>query len=262
LHAIRVNGISTCKQKETQPMHSILVFILFVFASNMVASAAPGENVAVSDTIASVVHTSDGLVQADPYTLRSQAHLVDGIDPLVGEDVIRVVVEIPTGSTQKWEVDKSDGDLKWELKNGTPRIVKYLGYPGNYGMVPRTLLAENNGGDGDPLDVLVLGPAVPRGSIIEVKIIGLLEMLDKGEQDDKLIGVMKGDALDSVDTIKQLDKKFPGASSIVDTWFSNYKGQKKIKTQGYSGRKHARRVLDQALADYKSAKQLAEKPQP
>jgi inorganic pyrophosphatase len=243
-------------------MHSILVFILFVFASNMVASAAPGENIAVGDATASAVYTADVSTPAGPYTLRSPTHLFVGIDPLVGEGFIRVVVEIPTGSTQKWEVDKSDGNLKRELKKGTPRIVNYLGYPGNYGMVPRTLLAEKNGGDGDPLDVLVLGPAVPRGSIIEVRIIGLLKMSDKGKQDDKLIAVMKGDVFDSVDTIKQLDKKFPGVSSIVDTWFSSYKGQKKIETQGYSGRKHARRVLDQALADYKSAKQLADQPQP
>ena len=45
-----------------------------------------------------------------------------------------------------------------------PREVKYLGYPGNYGMIPRTLLPKELGGDGDPLDVIVLGPAVERGS--------------------------------------------------------------------------------------------------
>ncbi len=245
-----------------QPMHSILALTFIVLVSNMLASATAGENIAVGDATTSAVYTADGSTQAGPYMLRSPTHLLDGIDPVVGKGVVRVVVEIPTGSTQKWEVDKSDGNLKWEIRKSTPRIVKYLGYPGNYGMVPRTLLAEKNGGDGDPLDVLVLGPAVPRGSIIEVRIIGLLKMLDKGEQDDKLIAVMKGDVFDKVDTIKQLDKQFPGVSLIVDTWFSNYKGQKKIETQGYSGRKHARRVLDQALADYKSAKQLGDQPQP
>ena len=57
----------------------------------------------------------------------------------------------------------------WEFKDGKPRIVKYLGYPGNYGMVPKTLLPENLGGDGDPLDVIVLGPQVERGSVIKCK---------------------------------------------------------------------------------------------
>jgi inorganic pyrophosphatase len=243
-------------------MRSILVFVLFVFGSGSVAGASPNNEAADGDSTMSVVRNASGLTRTDPYTLESSVHLVDGINPVVAKDVVRVVVEIPTGTTQKWEVDKSDGNLKWEFKKGVPRLVKYLGYPGNYGMVPRTLLAQENGGDGDPLDILVLGTAVPRGSIVEVRIIGLLNMLDKGEQDDKLIAVMEGDGFDSVDTIKQLDKTFPGVSAIVETWFANYKGQKKIETQGYSGRKQARLVLAQALADYKSAALPTELRQP
>jgi inorganic pyrophosphatase len=235
-------------------MRSRIVLILFVFSISSVTSS----NAAEAQGSASTVIIAEGLTQTDPYTLTSPVHLVDGIDPVVAKDILRVIIEIPTGTTQKWEVDKSDGDLKWEQKGGTPRLVKYLGYPGNYGMVPRTRLAEESGGDNDPLDILVLGPTVPRGSIVEVKIIGLLKMLDKGKQDDKLIGVMKGGVFDQVDTIKQLDKKFPGVSTIVEFWFANYKGQKKIETQGYGGRKQARRVLAQALTDYQSAALPAE----
>ena len=74
------------------------------------------------------------------------------------------MIEIPTGTTAKWEVVKPSGELRWEFDQGRPRVVRYLGYPGNYGMIPRTLLPKEEGGDGDPLDVVVLGPAVPRGS--------------------------------------------------------------------------------------------------
>jgi len=199
---------------------------------------------------APAIGDAEELNRVGKYVLLSPVHLVDDIDPVAGKNTIRVVVEIPTGSTQKWEVEKPSGDLKWEFRRGAPRTVQYLGYPGNYGMVPRTLLSEDNGGDGDPLDVLVLGPTVARGSIVEVKIIGLLKMLDKGEHDDKLIAVMTDGVFAKVDTIDELDEEFPGVTAIVEIWFANYKGQKKIKTQGYDGLKKANKVLAQALDEY------------
>jgi inorganic pyrophosphatase len=239
-------------------MRSLLFSLFLLLGIGMATSTLFASNSADTETTASTVTFANGLTQIDPYTLKSPVHFVDGINPVAGKDLVRAVVEIPTGTTAKWEVDKSDGNLKWEFKKGSPRVVKYLGYPGNYGMIPGTLLAEENGGDGDPLDVLILGTALPRGSVVEVRIIGLLNMLDKGKQDDKLIAVMNGDVFDGVDTIKQLNKEFPGVSAIIESWFSNYKGQKKIETRGYSGRKEARRVLDEALADYKSATLAAE----
>lgn len=231
-------------------MKRLLANVLVCFLLAPVAGVfarSPG-----ADETAPIVRDAPELIRIDQYTLKSAVHLVDGIDPMGGEGRIRVLVEIPAGSIQKWEVEKSSGDLKWEFRKGKPRLVKYLGYPGNYGMVPRTLLSVENGGDGDPLDVLVLGPAVPRGSVVDVKIIGMLKMLDKGEQDDKLIAVLANDIFDRVDTIKELNKKFPGVASIVETWFANYKGQKKIETMGYVGRSKANEVLDRALADYQN----------
>jgi inorganic pyrophosphatase len=243
-------------------MRSLLFSLFLLLGNGMATSTLFASNSADTETTASTVTFANGLTQIDPYTLKSPVHFVDGINPVASEHLVRAVVEIPTGTTAKWEVDKSDGNLKWEFKKGSPRVVKYLGYPGNYGMIPGTLLAEEKGGDGDPLDVLILGTALPRGSVVEVRIIGLLNMLDKGKQDDKLIAVMNGDVFDSVDTIKQLNKEFPGVSAIIESWFSNYKGQKKIETRGYSGRKEARRVLDEALADYKSAALSNELRQP
>ena len=58
-------------------------------------------------------------------------------------------------------------------------------------MIPRTLLPKELGGDGDPLDVLVLGRALPRGSVVETKVLGVLKLLDRGEQDDKILAVPK-----------------------------------------------------------------------
>ena len=126
------------------------------------------------------------------HTLVGPKNFLKDFEPINSDGTINVVIEIPAGTAAKWEVDKKDGSLKWEFKEGKPRIVKYLGYPGNYGMVPQTLLSKELGGDGDPLDVLVLGKMVPRGSVVDAKLIGILKFLDGGEQDDKLLAVLPG----------------------------------------------------------------------
>ncbi len=62
-----------------------------------------------------------------------------------------------------------------------PRHINYLGYPGNYGMIPNTILAENQGGDREPLDILLLGSTVTKDSVQIVNIVDVLELLDNGE---------------------------------------------------------------------------------
>ena len=94
----------------------------------------------------------------DPYTLLSQKNLLKDYPSKDSFGNVQAVIEVPAGRTEKWEVDKEDGNLKWNFKKGKPRVLKYIGYPGNYGMVPRTLLPKELGGDGDPLDIILLGP--------------------------------------------------------------------------------------------------------
>ena len=166
---------------------------------------------------------------------------------------INVVVEIPAGTTAKWEVSKPAGTLEWENQDGKPRIVNYLGYPGNYGMIPRTLLPKHAGGDGDPLDAIVIGTAVERGVVVEAKLIGVLRLLDRGEQDDKLIAILKDSPLSAVNSIDELDARFPGVSDILEIWFSHYKGQNKLQTNGFGGPSDAREILDYAIASYNEA---------
>lgn len=184
-------------------------------------------------------------------------HYVDGYAPISGND-ITVVIEIPAGTTQKWEVNKTDGNLHWEIRDGKPRIVKYLGYPGNYGMVPRTLLAYENGGDGDPLDVLVLGPPADRGDVVKAKLIGVLKLVDGGEQDDKLIAVLPGTVFYDLDSVEDLNEAFPGMLDIVETWFESYKGAGKLQSLGYKGADDAAAILNQAVDTYASKKTAPE----
>ena len=191
-----------------------------------------------------------GLRVTDPYTIVGRKSFIDGYDARHVNGDINVVVEIPAGTTAKWEVDKADGNLRWEFKGGSPRRVKYLAYPANYGMIPGTVMSKEMGGDGDPLDAIILGPALPRGSVAQAKLIGVLKLLDKGERDDKLLLVVPDTPLYQVSDLNELDEKFVGVTTIVETWFSNYKGPGKMKSLGYADAREARDVLDAAVKEF------------
>jgi inorganic pyrophosphatase len=219
-----------------------ILVAIYVFSVWSCVKEKP-EQVAAADTSG-----YPGLV--DEYTLAGKKSFLDGYKPLNADSTINVVVEIPTGSNAKWEVDKTDGSMKWEFKNGKPRVVKYLGYPGNYGMIPQTLLPKELGGDGDPLDVIVLGPAVPRGSVVKGRIVGVLRLLDGGYQDDKLIAVMKDAPLENVRNLMELNQSFPGVTTILETWFSNYKGPGEMEANGFGDVEDAREILNAAIESY------------
>tara|TARA_B100001079_G_C16305557_1_gene467561 strand:- start:79 stop:855 length:777 start_codon:yes stop_codon:yes gene_type:complete len=187
-----------------------------------------------------------GLKYLDPYTLAGPKNLLNDYPSQADEDRINVVIEIPAGRTEKWEVRKPDGVLAWNFKKGKPRVLKYIGYPGNYGMVPRTLLPRELGGDGDPLDVIALGPPALQGSVVEAKLIGVLKLSDRGERDDKLIAVLSNSPLYKADSIEELDEKFPGISQILEVWFVGYKGPDKMLSTGFGGPEEARAILKEA----------------
>lgn len=164
---------------------------------------------------------------------------------------INVLVEIPSGTNGKWEVNKETGNLDWEFKKGAPRVVQYLPYPSNYGMIPQTLSPEEIGGDGDPLDVLLLGEAVPRGAYVKGKLIGVMYMKDHGETDDKLLAVAEGSPFENVNSVSELAEQFPGTLTILQTWFVNYKGiGEDMKVTGFANKTEADKVLNEAINGY------------
>tara|TARA_B100000686_G_C16793430_1_gene980416 strand:+ start:1839 stop:2525 length:687 start_codon:yes stop_codon:yes gene_type:complete len=185
------------------------------------------------------------------FTLSGPKNYLDGWPARTGNGLLHVIVEIPAGTNQKWEVTKSDGKMIWEMKKGKRRIVKYLPYPTNYGMVPRTLLPEQLGGDGDPLDILLLGPAKPRGEVAVGRLIGILKLLDDGERDDKLIAVEVNGPLSRIRNIDQLKMQFRGVVDILETWFVNYKGKGRIESGGFAGIAEAESVLESAIYSWR-----------
>jgi inorganic pyrophosphatase len=97
--------------------------------------------------------------------------------------LVTAVIEIPLGSVNKYEFDKTLHAFRLDRNLHSP-----IHYPGDYGFIPQTL-AE----DGDPLDILVVGdtPTFP-GCIYEARVIGLFEMLDQGVPDEKVLAIAAG----------------------------------------------------------------------
>ncbi|MDB4061201.1 inorganic diphosphatase [Vicingaceae bacterium] len=163
---------------------------------------------------------------------------------------VKMLVEIPAGTIEKYELNKSSGILQMDSVDGKPRLIDYLGYPANYGMIPNTILPKSEGGDGDPLDIIAIGPPAARGSIIDCKVIGVLKLKDRGEQDDKLIAILRNSSLQHIKSILELQKKYPGISEIIETWFTNYKGNNAMISEGYQDQKLAQDIYSTAKAAY------------
>lgn len=202
----------------------------------------------------SVVSHSVFAQLTDPLTLTASQDLM-AVPAITLSNEVNALVEIPTGTSAKWEMNKDNThQVIWEIKNDKPRIVNYLGYPGNYGTIPGTAMPKALGGDGDPLDVLILGQSLPRGEIVSVRLIGVLKMLDDGEQDDKLIAVITEESpFSNIESMKQLDTEYPAVSEIIRLWFENYKGPNGgMEAQGFADHTEAMAVLEQAVNAYQT----------
>lgn len=132
--------------------------------------------------------------------------------PRAAEHVRWAVVEIPMGSRVKYELDKPTGLLRMD------RILYgSLHYPVNYGFIPQTLDS-----DGDPLDILVLcSERLEPLSLVEVRIIGVMQMIDSDTNDDKIIAVpLKDMELEHVQGLKNLS---PHGMVMLKNFFESYK---------------------------------------
>lgn len=183
-------------------------------------------------------------------SIEEPKNLFADIHPVNLNGTINAVIEIPSGTIEKWELNKSNGIIERDSIDGTPRTIEYLGYPGNYGFIPRSVLLKENGGDGDPLDIIVLGPPVKRGTVVACSLIGSLKLLDRGEQDDKLIAIAQNSPLKSIGSIEELKLNYPGALEIIQNWFTNYKGAGKTEFEGIGDKEEARTILNDAKRQY------------
>ena len=173
------------------------------------------------------------------------------------DGTINVIVEIPAGDNDKWELWKKDGSIRWEFQNNSFRKIKYLPYISNYGFVPQTLFSKEIGGDGDPVDVILLGERFERGSVIKGKILGLINMIDEGRLDSKIVAVNQNSFVINssiVNNFDDLNTNYPGALEIIEIWFQNYKLNNKILINGYGSVNDAKNLINKSVDPYKLIK--------
>jgi len=171
--------------------------------------------------------------------------LID-LDPGQGyPDVVRMVVEIPRHSTNKYEYDKELQVFRLDRTLYSP-----VHYPGDYGFVPGTL-AE----DGDPFDILALTdePTFP-GCVIEVRPLGVLEMVDRSEGDAKILAAPVGDP--RYKEVREIRDVPPHVRKEIEHFFQIYKEleNKKVLTRGWRSRRLACRSIRAARERYLDAK--------
>ena len=128
-------------------------------------------------------------------------------------DEFNVLIEIPSRSSIKYEIDEQSGLLMVD------RILPpHIQYPANYGLVPMT-----KADDGDQLDALVIGEPLLPNCLIKVRPIAVLKMEDEGGKDDKIICVPAGRAGKEYEHIKSVDDLPMLTRKAIETFFEIYK---------------------------------------
>lgn len=152
-------------------------------------------------------------------------------------DEINVIVEIPEKSRNKYEYDKELDIFRLDRA-----LHSAIHYPGDYGFTPQTLALDD-----DPLDVLVLviEPTFP-GCLVTARPIGLLEMVDGGKEDDKILAVPVGEP--AFDEIYNYTQIFPHMLRKVSHFFETYKALEGKQTQigEWRDAAYARRIVSES----------------
>jgi len=158
--------------------------------------------------------------------------------------VVNAIIEIPQGSRCKYEIDKRSGLLKLDRV-----IFSSFYYPINYGFIP-----QSYGGDKDPLDILVITslPVQPL-TLMEAKVIGVMQMIDGGEPDDKIIAVAANDpGVNHYNNIEELPRHF---FDELRHFFEEYKKleNKTVLVEDFGDKATALAIIEEAIRFYQKS---------
>ena len=155
--------------------------------------------------------------------------------------IVNAIIEIPQGSRAKYEIDKPSGLLKLDRV-----IYSSFYYPVNYGFIP-----QSYGDDKDPLDILVITslPVVPL-CLMEAKVMGVMQMIDSGDADDKIIAVAATDpGVNHYNNIEEFPKHF---FDELRHFFEEYKKleNKTVVVEEFDDKTTALKVIEKAIRNY------------
>lgn len=157
-------------------------------------------------------------------------------------DTVTVIVEIPKGSRNKYEMDKATGRIHLDRM-----LFSAVHYPTDYGFIEHTL-----GGDGDPLDALVLvNEATFPGCVIEARPVGVFHMSDDKGEDEKVLTVPVSDPYwNQIRTLREVQ---PHLLREIEHFFTIYKDLegKSVVIKGWEDEANARALIASAQEAYK-----------
>jgi len=155
--------------------------------------------------------------------------------------MVNAIIEIPQGSRAKYEIDKASGLLKLDRV-----IYSSVYYPTNYGFIPQTY-----GDDKDPLDILVISSlSIQPMCMVTAKVIGVMQMVDGGDADDKIIAVAAHDpSINYINNIEELPKHF---FEEMRHFFEEYKRleNKEVVVEEFQDKATALRIVQEAIDHY------------
>lgn len=158
---------------------------------------------------------------------------------------VNALIEIPRGSRAKYEIDKVSGLIKLDRV-----IYASMYYPLNYGFIPQTM-----GEDKDPLDIVVLTQvSVVPLCLIPSKVIGVMQMVDRGDADDKIIAVAEEDP--SVNNISDISDLPDYLRAELVHFFENYKSleNKKVVIDQFLSKEKAYSIIEESIAYYNTSR--------
>jgi inorganic pyrophosphatase len=165
--------------------------------------------------------------------------------PAGNADEMNVIIEIPKFSKNKYEIDKETGIIALDRVMHTAQD-----YPFDYGFVPQTLFD-----DGDALDVVLITtyPLAP-GILVKARPVAIMEMIDGGERDDKVVAVPVDDPrFDEIKDLENLNKHF---MKEMSHFFETYKKvqKKEVSVGKWHGAEKAKEAFQKSCEAYQTNK--------
>jgi len=219
----------TVRERTLLPQHCSRRHLHCSRARRMPVEGYTAEERGVENTDSYKVYVKDSLGPISPF---------HDIPLRAGTDTFHAVIEIPRWTNAKMEIDTKSPlhPIIQDQKKGKLRYVAnsfpHHGYIWNYGALPQTWENPNHTdeatgckGDNDPVDICEIGHRVAnRGDVLEVKLLGILAMVDDGETDWKIIVIDVNDPLaSSLNNMEDVDAAMPGFKEATREWFRIYK---------------------------------------